>query len=516
MKIKVLLLSLLLVGSFQTFGQICAVDAGSNVSICTGDSTPLMATVSDPTKNYRYFWSPAAGLSDSTIANPVAKPLATTIYSVKITDTDTIELVANGDFSQGNVGFNSDYKDSVSVWNRGTFRIVMSPQTAHPGFSQCADHTSSNGFMMVVNGSNIPNEIVWEQTINVVPFTTYEYSTWVTNVVSTVNLPKLQFSINGKLIGPVFSSLPTPCDWNQFFTTWYSDTATIATITIINQSTAGIGNDFAIDDISFRAICLATDSVTVHLFEEYDPLVDGLGADAVLCDANPMTLSTSIPGATNFVWQDNSTASSYTTSNGGIFSVSLLDGNGCDFVDTISITASQSPQVTLPSDTTICEDNIVSFNVYDPSASAYLWRGPSVYFLQNDPTSPEFTATFEGVYEVDVTNGCGTLTQLIELKTIDCSCSPFVPNAFTPNNDGDNDELFIFTGCTLEDVRFSIFDRWGERVFATDDINVGWDGLTSGSLAPSGTYVYRLEYRSENFKGEVVPSIEYGDIILLR
>ena len=494
------------------------VDAGADASICPSDSTPLMATVADPTANYRYFWSPEAGLSDSTISNPMATPLATTVYYVTITDTDSTELVVNGDFTQGSVAFISDYTDSISTWNGGTFRVFNNPQVTHPGFSPCLDHTGGGlgANMMVVNGSDVANEIVWQQTISVNPFTTYEYSTWVINVVTTFNLPELQFSINGQLIGPVFTSLPTPCDWSQFFTTWNSDTATTATIRIINQSTAGVGNDFAIDDISFKALCSATDSVTVTVFDEYDPLINGLGPDTVICDANPMTLSTSIPGATNFVWQDNSTADTYTISNGGIYAVSLTDGNGCDFSDSISITASISPQVTLPSDTTICEDNLVTFNVYDPSATSYLWRGPSVYFLQNDPTDSVFTATFEGVYEVDITNGCGTLTQLIELNTEDCTCSPFIPTAFTPNNDGDNDELFIFTGCVLEDVKFSVFDRWGARVFATDDVNAGWDGLINGSLAPTGIYIYKLEYKSENFKGEVVPSISYGDITLIR
>lgn len=516
MKTKFLLLSILCFASFQNFAQICAVDAGADASICPSDSTPLMATVADPTANYRYFWSPEAGLSDSTIANPMAMPTATTVYYVTITDTDSTELVVNGDFSLGNTAFLSDYRDSISVWNKGTFNITTNSQAVHPSFSPCLDHTAGGVNMMVVNGSDVSNEIVWQQTINVTPLTTYEYSTWVINAVQTTNLPELQFSINGQLIGPVFTSLPSPCDWSQFFTTWYSDTATTATIRIINQSTAGVGNDFAIDDISFRALCLAIDSVTVTVYDEYDPLINGLGVDTVICDANPMTLSTSIPGATNFVWQDNSTAETYTTGNGGIYSVSLIDGNGCDFADSISITASQSPQVSLPSDTTICEDNLVTFNVYDPTATAYLWRGPSVYFLQNNPKDSVFTATFAGVYEVDITNSCGTLTQLIELNTEDCTCSPFIPTAFTPNNDGDNDELFIYTGCVLEDVNFSVFDRWGARVFATTDVSMGWDGLIGGSLAPLGVYIYKLEYKSENFKGELVSSIAYGDITLVR
>ena len=214
MKIKVLLLSILFFASFQSFAQICVVDAGADASICPSDSTPLMATVADPTANYRYFWSPEIGLSDSTISNPMAMPTATTVYYVTITDTDSTELVVNGDFSLGSTAFLSDYKDSVSTWNGGTFNVSTNPQATHPGFSPCLDHTNNGGNMMVVNGSDVANEVVWQQTINVTSGTTYEYSTWVINVVPTFNLPELQFSINGNLIGPIFTSLPDPCDWS--------------------------------------------------------------------------------------------------------------------------------------------------------------------------------------------------------------------------------------------------------------------------------------------------------------
>lgn len=518
MKIKALLFFLFATASFQSMAQIaCGVDAGLDVSLCPGDSTALNATVSDPTVTFRYFWSPSAGLSDTSIVNPVAKPTATTTYQVEITRTDAAELVVNGNFSQGNQFFTSEYTDSVSVWNGGTYSINTSPQNVHPGFSACNDHTTGSSQMMVVNGASTANVVIWEQTIPVTPNTEYEYSTWVINALANaVNLPELQFSINDQLIGPVFTSSPLVCEWTQFFTTWHSDTSTTATIKIINQSVYSVGNDFAIDDISFKAICRASDSLTVTVFEPYDPAIYGLGNDTISCDGNPITLGVTVPNPTNIQWQDGSSATSYSVSNAGVYTVSLQDDNNCLFTDTVTVRTGLSPQVTLPADTTICSDNIVTFNVYDPTATEYLWRGPSVYFLQNDPRDSVFTATFPGVYEVDVVNECGTLTQLIELKTEDCTCKPFIPNGFTPNNDGDNDKLYIFSGCEIESLSFSIFDRWGGRVFYTEDINQGWDGLIGGQLAAVGAYVFKLEYTAPNFKGEVVKSYMYGDISLIR
>jgi len=495
----------------------CAVDAGVGGNICTGDSLQLMSSVAPDSLQFRYFWSPASSLSDSSAANPIAKPLATTTYYLTVTTVDSTELVTNGDFQAGNVGFISDYRDSISLWNEGTFSINTSPQNVHPGFFPCGDHTTGSTRMMICNGTGVANSIVWSQNITVNPFTEYEFSAWVANVLTNApTLPLLQFSINGQLIGPLFSSTIMECDWSQFFTTWASDTATTAVITIINQSTFQTGNDFAIDDISFKAICRSIDSVTVSVYDEYDVATYGLGPDTVVCDGNLVQFETTVPGANSHVWQDATTRSDFTTTVGGTYYVTHLDGNGCEFSDTVNVTEARSPMVNLPSDTTICEDKTVTFNAFDPTATAYFWRGPSVFFLQNNPRDTTFIATFEGTYEVDITNECGVLTQIIELKTEDCVCAPFIPNSFTPNNDGNNDQLLIYTGCDIVELKLGIYDRWGALVFYTEDINAGWNGLINGSDAPVGVYVYKFEYQAQNFRGDVVPNISYGDITLIR
>ena len=73
----------------------------------------------------------------------------------------------------------------------------------------------------------------------------------------------------------------------------------------------------------------------------------------------------------------------------------------------------------------------------------------------------------------------------------------FMPNAFTPNSDGKND-IFIPVGFLLGPLnyQFSIFNRWGERIFFTNDINIGWNGRkqNSGSFAPNGVYTYLIEF----------------------
>lgn len=70
----------------------------------------------------------------------------------------------------------------------------------------------------------------------------------------------------------------------------------------------------------------------------------------------------------------------------------------------------------------------------------------------------------------------------------------YIPNAFTPNNDGINDILFVLGNdecCKFEVLK--IFNRWGEKVFETNDINIGWDGTHHGQLVDIGVFVYFLK-----------------------
>jgi len=67
-----------------------------------------------------------------------------------------------------------------------------------------------------------------------------------------------------------------------------------------------------------------------------------------------------------------------------------------------------------------------------------------------------------------------------------------VPTAFSPNEDGNNDFLFVYGG-QIESLSFDIYDRWGERVFSTSSQDKGWDGNFNGKKASSGVYVYKLK-----------------------
>ncbi|GGH15836.1 gliding motility-associated C-terminal domain-containing protein [Mucilaginibacter phyllosphaerae] len=87
----------------------------------------------------------------------------------------------------------------------------------------------------------------------------------------------------------------------------------------------------------------------------------------------------------------------------------------------------------------------------------------------------------------------------------------FVPNAFTPNGDGNNDILYVY-GNTIQKLSFSVYDQWGEQQFRSTNLNSGWDGTYKGKAQPVGVYVYYVEITLNS--GQVVK--KKGTVTLIR
>lgn len=304
--------------SVVTYNIVAAnasVTVTSNTAICSGQQIQLNASGGNGT----FSWTPAAGLSATNIANPIANPAATTTYTVS-SQVQMGNMIPNGDFEQGNVGFTSQYFYNPNLQPQGFYYITTSPALTHPNFQGCSDHTPTGvGNMMVVNGATNPGAVVWEQTLGVSPNTDYNFSAWATNVVAGAtgtNIADLQFSVNGFTIGPVFSPNLIPCIWTQFTSTWNSGANTTATISILNQNTTAGGNDFALDDIEFYPICSAAQDVTITVNPTYSSTVN-----ASICQGQTYNLP-------------NGTA----VSTAGVYPVTLQTVNNCDSTITTNLT----------------------------------------------------------------------------------------------------------------------------------------------------------------------------------
>ena len=157
-------------------------------------------------------------------------------------------LVVNGDFSAGNAGFSSGYSFSPgNCTPPAIYDVRTNPHDCHPLFASMGDHTTGSGNMMVVNGAEQPNVLVWGQTVSVLQNTTYFFSVWVATVFPA-SPAELDFNINGSAIGSL-TAPNTTGNWVQFFATWFSGANTSAQLGLVNQNLAFSGNDFALDDI---------------------------------------------------------------------------------------------------------------------------------------------------------------------------------------------------------------------------------------------------------------------------
>ncbi len=271
-------------------------------------------------------------------------------------------IVFNGDFSLGNTGFTSSYiYGTGGAWgllsNEGQFAVTSNSNLVHNNFVSCFDNTVGNntGSMLVVNGASTANTVVWGQTVTVEPFTDYQFSVWGASVVAA-NPGILSFAINGIPVGNTLNLSASTCNWQQFFATWNSGNQTSAQISIINLNTQNDGNDFALDDISFRPMCAFTDQISITF--PPNPSIS-VSPNTSICQGQTATL-TANSNAVNptFNWNPGALNGSEITispNQSTVYNVNVVDENNCvsSTVQTV-VTVLPAPIINLSADTSIC------------------------------------------------------------------------------------------------------------------------------------------------------------------
>jgi hypothetical protein len=174
--------------------------------------------------------------------------------------------VVNGDFSAGNTGFTSDYGFGSASSTPGTYGVRTNSQDFNPGYNLFGDHTTGHGLMMLVDGSLSAGKAAWRQSISVQPNSQYNFSAWATPANST-SPAVLRFLINSNPLGPDFPLSTSAGQWQLFSASWNSGTNTVAQLSIVDTNLASLGNDFALDDLSFVQTSVVTNApVLVSIF----------------------------------------------------------------------------------------------------------------------------------------------------------------------------------------------------------------------------------------------------------
>ena len=126
----------------------------------------------------------------------------------------------------------------------------------------------------------------------------------------------------------------------------------------------------------------------------------------------------------------------------------------------------------------------------------YLWT-PNNYISSPITLSPTVNPPVTQTYTLQVISnkGCGTSSDDVEVKVFK---GLFIPNAFSPNNDGLNDTWNIVTLSAFPNATVNVYSRFGEKVFDNHGINKSWDGKFKGILLSPGAYPYIIDLKNNS------------------
>lgn len=253
---------------------------------------------------------------------------------------------------------------------------------------------------------------------------------------------------------------------------------------------------------AFEGNCSNSD--TMNLFTKPSPQVF-IGHDTSLCKDEQIVLKSNpqLAGST-YQWNTGDTGTTITVKTPGFYSLTV-GYDSCGTTDSISIKAAPDPYIDLGSDADVCEDE--PFYLPKNMVTGY----PYSITWQDGKNDSIYTATKPGLYLVKLQNKCGIVYDTMYLEHHNCGL--FFPSGFSPNGDGLNDFAKLL-GADLShvtDYQLSIYNRWGVKVFYTDDVHKGWNGVFDGRPADMNVYFYMIK-----FKLRGADKLMKGDITLVR
>ena len=242
-----------------------------------------------------------------------------------------------------------------------------------------------------------------------------------------------------------------------------------------------------------------SNSIAMNLLQ--NPVVS-LNKTPTLCNGDTRQLDAG--SFASYLWNDRTTSRILSTDKLGTYYVTVTDNNGCKGGDTVAITTLLPlPQDFLPADASICNYGKLQLRPLTDFKN-YQWS--------TNELTPSITISKAGRYSLQATDQYGCVGKdSIVVNSKDCLYGFYIPNVFTPNNDGRNDSFKPMLFGRILKYNFVIYNRWGQKVFETNDVKKGWTGNHTGSQS-TNQYVWSCTYQME---GEAVKS-EKGTVILMR
>ena len=476
--------------------------AGPDQSFCQGGAgVQLNASGGDD-----YVWSPSSGLNNSNIPNPFANPSSTTKYIVSVgvtgcdkkrTDSLIVNVLAPPVLTKTNdtlicsidtLQLNAS-SPSAGKYNWSPNYNIINPNTSSP---QVFPKTTTKYYVSLTDNFGCSNSD--SVLVNVKQFVTIKAPA-DSGICSgdTIQLNPTSDALHFKWSpsGPLLSSdtakspLAKPSSTTRFYVI------------------ANIGK------------CQSSDSVLIKV----SPLpIASPRIDTSVCFGVPVQLNAT--GGSKYLWtppfflSDPNISNPVATPDRNIrYRVQINDTLGCPkaVFDTVFIKV--YPKINAnagPDDTSIVINQ--PLQLLGSGGVSYLWSPPTGLNSTTIP-NPIATVSSDITYLLQVGNGNGCFAfDSIRVRVYNVVPSLFVPNAFTPNKDGRND-VFRPVAVGIKKINyFRVYNRWGNLVFSTTEVNKGWDGTYKGKPQDAAVFVWIVQ--GIDFNDKVIT--QKGTMVLIR
>ncbi|HMJ46250.1 MAG TPA: gliding motility-associated C-terminal domain-containing protein, partial [Ferruginibacter sp.] len=233
-----------------------------------------------------------------------------------------------------------------------------------------------------------------------------------------------------------------------------------------------------------------------------------LGNDTMLCPGQLLTLN--VPaGYRNYQWQDGSNNTSVNAINDGQYFIKVTDSCGNVSRDTVIVNKLKN-SLYLPASTPLCLNDTALINLPVIFSNYVLQPLNSGTIINNQlRLYPLINTTY--ILNATAFPGC-ILSDTFMILVKHCSNIMWFPSAFTPNEDGINDQFRPTADGHLVNYQFSIYNRWGQIMFKTNSINQGWNGRKQGLSQNTGGYIWICNYQFANLP----PARKKGNFLLIK
>jgi gliding motility-associated-like protein len=440
--------------------------------VCNGRATTLVVPINYPTIR----WSTGSLTRETFVTQP-------STISVTVTDVNNCSSTSSVEVRDGSKPFNA-LQDTVKICE---------------GDSAVLDATMPFAVSYYWNNDSLRADIVVRDSgrYNVI-VSTGECVSYDTVYVLTLPPPNVNLGADTLICKG--DTVTLKAEKYALYSYRWSTGATENSIRVSDEKIYGV-------EVTFGN-CRATDSIDIAIFNKNE----GSQLDTVLCTPQ-YQINANRSGAKTFQWKTGGGGdSTLTVSKSGTYSV--LVGNGrCNANLEYKVLFKKIPTVDLGKDTILCFETganslLLSAGVKDEAN--YVW--------QDDSNMPTFAVFKSGTISVNASNECGVGFDEINVEIKNCF-SVYVPNAFSPNDDGTNETVSVFTSSDVKEVKsFRIFNRWGDMVYQAQNFlpeasdKFGWNGRASGKPQNPDVYIYVIEFVTKTG----ILLTQKGDVTLIR